>query len=59
MSCGSCGPSVSEKKEEKEQYKCKSCGSVSDDGAGECCGTEREKVCSCGSGKYAKECCEA
>lgn len=47
--------------EEKDQYKCKSCGSTapeSEEGGG-CCGQSREKVCTCGSGKYAKECCAA
>lgn len=41
------------------KYKCKSCNSVSEDEAEECCGATREKVCSCGSEKYAKDCCEA
>lgn len=47
--------------EEKNQYKCKSCASTSpeDEGGGTCCGQSREKVCTCGSTKYAKECCEA
>lgn len=59
MSCGCCGPSTSQEEEKKDQYKCKSCGSISEGEPGECCGAKREKVCSCGSGKPAKECCEA
>jgi hypothetical protein len=39
MSCSSCG--ISDEKKE-DQYKCKSCGSVSNEG-GDCCGAKREK----------------
>lgn len=59
MSCGSCGSSSSKDEEKKDQYKCKSCGSTSEEEAGTCCGAPREKVCSCGSGKYAKDCCKS
>lgn len=45
-------------KSQKTKYKCPECGSVSKDEPGECCGQPREKVCDCGSGKLAKNCCE-
>lgn len=58
--CGCCGCGSSASKEEKKnQYKCQSCGSLSREEAGECCGAKRENVCDCGSGKYTKDCCEA
>lgn len=57
--CSNCGCSSSpEQGEKKNQYKCKSCGTVYEQ-EGECCGGSREKTCACGSGKYATECCEA
>lgn len=51
------GLDSSEKQEQKSQYKCQSCGSSSEE-SGNCCGGDKEKVCSCGSGKFTKECCE-
>lgn len=56
MSCTTCGPTSNEN---KDRYKCQACGSIVNDEAGECCGSSREKLCSCGSGKIAKECCKA
>lgn len=44
--------------EKNAEYKCQSCDSASHAEAGTCCGAQREKMCSCGSGKMAKECCE-
>lgn len=58
MTCGHCDSSGSEKEKKEVKFKCEKCGSVSKDAAGECCGAPREKVCACGSGKYAKDCCE-
>lgn len=58
-SCDSSSPKKNENEENKDKYKCNGCGSVSENEAGECCGSTREKVCSCGSGKPAKECCES
>ena len=48
--------------EEKDQYKCQSCNSTppeGEEGGGTCCGQSRGKLFTCGSGKHAKECCEA
>lgn len=62
MNCQSCGDpnhKKDENEEKKDQYKCNGCGSTAQGEAGECCGSKREKVCSCGSGKLSKECCEA
>lgn len=39
-------------------FKCSKCGSTTEEEAGVCCGMARDKVCACGSGKMAKECCE-
>lgn len=41
----------------KAQYKCLICGLTSHEPK-DCCGLEMEKLCSCGSGHYAKMCCE-
>ncbi len=58
MSCGTCDfDSHSSKEEKNEQFKCKSCGSISDKQE-DCCDSPKEKLCACGSQKYAKECCE-
>lgn len=43
----------------KIRYRCETCGSESEDETETCCDESRPKVCSCGSGKYAKECCES
>lgn len=48
-----------QEEENKVSYQCRSCESTSESTPGECCGKQREKLCSCGSGKYASECCEA
>lgn len=62
MSCGSCGSdhdhSEDQKPAEEVTYKCGVCGNHTHE-PGECCGQATEKVCGCGSGKMAKECCEA
>lgn len=62
--CASCGFTSEEAGEhcgapmEKSAiYKCPSCGRESDK-PGECCGGQCEKMCACGSGKFAKDCCE-
>lgn len=44
------------KTKKKDQYKCKACGSVSNESS-ECCGSSKDKLCSCGCGKYVGECC--
>ena len=63
--CATCGFSSPEGGEhcgapmaKESMYKCKSCDREAAEG-GECCGGSMEKVCACGSGKYAADCCEA
>ncbi|MBU1118749.1 hypothetical protein KKH43_02635 [Patescibacteria group bacterium] len=42
--------------EKKDQYKCATCGSLSDE-PGECCGQGRAKSCDCGDGDHDPSCC--
>ncbi|MFC1656234.1 hypothetical protein ACFL3C_05165 [Patescibacteria group bacterium] len=62
--CASCGHTSEEAGEhcdapmqKSEMYKCDSCGHTSGE-AGEHCGAPMEKMCACGSGDYAADCCE-
>lgn len=41
---------------ENSKYVCTSCGGSQENESGMCCGTEMEKVCSCGSDKGENAC---
>ena len=51
--CSTCGCN---KDHSLKVYQCRECKSISNDDNEECCGGDRSKLCSCGSGNIDGEC---